>query len=145
MVARMTARHRRITLAFSALGVLSLPCLPIIWLIGSQAVRERWHQRAFDADLWRRQELTKYDPKWPPRLCMVDDLLHRRILPEKTEAQVIELLGRPTNRMVLSGTSTCELSYYLGPERGVLGIDSETLCIEIGKDGKVSRQWIHRD
>jgi len=74
-----------------------------------------------------------------------DDLIGRRILRGKTETQVIELLGRPTERMDLPGTSACQLSYYLGPERGPFGIDSETLCIEVSTDGKVSRQWIHRD
>ncbi len=141
----MTARQRKITCALTAAAVLGLACLPVLWLVGSAAVKDRWHRRAFDADLWLHQELTKYDPHWPPRLCMADDLVRRRILPGKTEAEVIELLGPSTNRMALSGAATFELSYYLGPERGPFGIDSETLCIDVGKDGKVSRQWIHRD
>jgi hypothetical protein len=141
----MTARRWKITLAFATVAVVSLPFLAAFWLFGSAAIEDRWHRRGFDADLWRRQELTKFDPDWPPRLCMVDDLLARRILYGKTEAQVIELLGPPTDRMVLPGRSTCEISYFLGPERGPFGIDSEALCLEIGTDGRVSRQWIHRD
>jgi hypothetical protein len=76
---------------------------------------------------------------------MADDLIGRCVLLGKTEAQVIALLGRATDRMPTAETSACLLSYYLGPERGAFGIDSETLCIEAGEDGKVSRQWIYRD
>lgn len=141
----MASRKWKITLALATVAVIGLPFLSALWLFGSEAIKDRWHRRAFDAALWRRQELTKYDPQWPPRLCMVDDLIGRRVLRAKTEAQVIELLGPPTDRMVLPGTSACQLSYYLGPERGPFGIDSETLCIEVGTDGKVSRPWIHRD
>jgi hypothetical protein len=141
----MTSRRWKITLALAMFAVGGLPFLPALWLFGSEALKDWWHRRAFDAVLWRGQEATRYDPLWPPRLCMVDDLIGRRILPGKTEAQVIELLGPPTDRMARTGSSTCRLSYYLGPERGVFGIDSETLCIEISTDGKVGRQWIHRD
>jgi hypothetical protein len=76
---------------------------------------------------------------------MADDLIGRRILNGMTEVQVIELLGRLADRMILAGTSTCQISYYLGPVRGPFGIDSETLCIECGTDGRVSRSWIDRD
>jgi hypothetical protein len=141
----MVERPWKLTVIIAALAVFGLPCLPVLRVIGSEVFKDWRHRRAFDADLWRRQELTKYDPQWPPRLCMADDLIGRRILPGKTEAEVIALLGRPTDRMSTAGTSECLLSYYLGPERGPFRIDSETLCIEVVTDGKVSRQWIHRD
>jgi hypothetical protein len=132
-------------MTLATVGVMSLSFLPVLWLFGSAAIEDRLHRRAFNADLWRRQEFTKHDRHWPPRLCMADDLIDRRILNGMTEVQVIELLGPPTDRMILRGTSTLQISYYLGPERGPLGIDSEALCIEVGTDGRVSRSWIHRD
>jgi hypothetical protein len=141
----MTARQWKIALTLATVAVISLSFLSVLWLFGSEAVKDRWHRRPFDADLWRRQKFTKYDPDWPPRLSMADDLIGRRILIGMTEVQVIGFLGTPTDRMILPGTSTCEISYYLGPERGPFGIDSETLCIHVGTDGRVSRSWIHRD
>jgi hypothetical protein len=141
----MTARRWKITFTLATVGVISFPLLPVLWLFGSAAIKDRYHRRAFDADLWRRQEFTKHDTHRPPRLCMADDLIGRRILIGMTEVQVIGFLGTPTDRMILPGTSTCQISYYLGPERGPFGIDSETLCIEVGTDGRVSRLWIHRD
>jgi hypothetical protein len=134
---------RRVTTA--TLAVFGLACLPVLWVIGSEVFQDWRHRQAFDADRWQRQGFSKYDPDWPPRLCMADHLIGGRILLGKTEAQVIALLGRPTDRMTTAGTSASLLSYYLGPERGLFRIDSETLCIEVGTDGKVSRQWIHRD
>jgi len=141
----MVERPWKLRVTIAALAVFGLPCLPVLWVIGSEVFQDWWHRRAFDADQWRHQELSEYDPQWPPRLCMADDLIVRRILLGKTEAQVIALLGRPTDRLPTAGTSACLLSYYLGPERGPFRIDSETLCIEVGTDGKVGRQWIHRD
>jgi hypothetical protein len=141
----MTAQPWKIRLTLATICVISVPFLSGLWFFGSAAIENRRHRRPFDADLWRRQELTKHDPHYPPRLCMADDLIGRRILIGMTEIQVIGFLGPPTDRMILPRTSACEISYYLGPERGPFGIDSETLCIEVGTDGRVSRSWIHRD
>lgn len=141
----MVKKPWKLVVTIAALAVFGLLYFPVLWMTGSEVLQDWRHRRAFDADLWRRQELFKYDRQWPPRLCMADDLISRRIVLGKTEAQVLALLGRPTDRMTTAGTSACRLSYYLGPERGPFGIDSETLCIEVGMDGKAGRQWIHRD
>ena len=69
---------------------------------------------------------------------MVDDLLASGRLNGMTESQVIAILGPPDSRSI-------GLSYYLGPERGFIRIDSETLIVEFGADGKVSRPHIYRD
>jgi hypothetical protein len=141
-----TTRRLMISLtAFTLLVVGGCVVLPMSYLVFSSLIDDWRHRRAFDVDLWRRQEVSQHDPHWPPRLCMVDDLLARGQLCGKTETQVVELLGLPTDKMVLPGTTGCQISYYLGPERGPFGIDSEALCIAFGTDGKVSRQWIHRD
>ncbi len=43
------------------------------------------------------------------------------------------------------GAEACDIPYPLGPERGVIRIDSEWLFITFGDDGTVSRYWLYRD
>jgi hypothetical protein len=70
---------------------------------------------------------------------MVDDLLASGRLKDMTESQAIELLGPPDSKTVSFSY------YYLVPERGFIRIDSETLVVEFGMDGKVSGARIYRD
>jgi hypothetical protein len=72
---------------------------------------------------------------------MVHDLLASDRLNGMTKSQVIELLGPPDAPY----SERLGLSFYLGPERGFMGIDSETLIVEFGVDGKLSRARIDRD
>jgi hypothetical protein len=69
---------------------------------------------------------------------MVDDLLSKDVLIGRTREDVIQLLGRP------DGASTHILVYWLGPERGLIRIDSERLGIDLA-DGKVKSAAILRD
>jgi hypothetical protein len=114
-----------------------LACV-VIHLFLDDKIADWANRRAFDADLWRQPDQAAPYSAWPPRLCMVDALLASGRLNGMTESQVLELLGPPDSKSV-------GLNYYLGPERGFLGIDSETLVIEFGADGKVSRPRIYRD
>ena len=82
---------------------------------------------------------------WPPRLCMVDDLMSSGKLDGLTSQQVVELLGPPHDKSFPFGCTQCDIHYYLGPERGFIRIDSEWLFITFGKDGKVTRYWLYRD
>jgi hypothetical protein len=120
-----------------ALG--SAPLLLLSWFLFGDALENFVHQRTFNQELWKTQNSSAHDADWPPRLCMVDDLLASGRLNGMSKKQVIELLG-PAD-----GTQDAGVSYYLGPERGPFGIDSETLIIEFGEDGNVCRQEIHRD
>ncbi len=113
-------------------------CL-VVWFFFGASIEEWTHRRRFDGELWTRDLAADYSD-WPPRLCMVDDLLARNRLNGMTSRQVVELLGPPDRNY-----PGFAVEYYLGPERGFLRIDSETLVIEFGSDGKVSRQKIHRD
>jgi len=69
---------------------------------------------------------------------MVDDLLASGRLNGMTETQVFEFLGPPDGKRL-------GFSYYLGPERGFMRIDSETLIVEFSAKGTVSRARIYRD
>ena len=120
-----------------ALG--SVPLLLLSWVFFGHEVKNFVHQRTFNQEVWKTQNSFAHDADWPPRLCMVDDLLASGRLTGMSKGQVIDLLGPP------DGTQDAGVSYYLGPERGLIRIDSETLMIEFGGNGKVSHQKIHRD
>ena len=129
-----------------ALGGLAGYALLLSALLLLPARIEEWrHRQDFDARVWRSQVPSEHGPQWPPRLCMVDGLLASGRLNGTTSDQLVELLGPPTVRATAAGVTKPEISYYLGSERGNFGIDSETLCIRFGPDGKVERAWIHHD
>jgi hypothetical protein len=120
-----------------ALVIASVPLFAFVWFIFGHEIENFLYQRKFDQLAWKSQDSTS-DESWPPRLCMVDDLLARGRLDGLAESQVLELLGPPDSKNI-------GLYYYLGPERGWIRIDSEGLVVEFGKDGKVSRSRIYRD
>jgi hypothetical protein len=132
----------KIALALIAL-VCSFPFVVSAWFVGSARFDDWIHHRSFEAEAWKNQDRVPHDPHWPPRLCMLDDLLASGRLDGLTEAQILDLLGPPEDRLVVAGES--QISYYLGPERSFLGIDSETLVVAFGSDEKLRRSWIHRD
>ncbi len=125
-----------------AAAVGSLPLLFVIWFTCGDRIDNFLHQQSFDSKSWKKQESFEYYDNWPPRLCMVDDLLASGRLEGMTESQVIELLGPPGSR---DEGKHLGFSYYLGPERGFVRIDSESLVIEFDKEGKVRDSRIHRD
>lgn len=108
------------------------------WFLCGHVIENALHRRSFNSTIWKREVLSTTHGDWPPRLCMVDDLLASGRLNGLMEPGVVALLGPPDRKRA-------GYSYYLGPERGFIRIDSETLLVEFGKDGKVSRSRIHRD
>ena len=117
--------------------------LPVALLVGflffGDSIAEAYHERGFDAALWRDQVKAHAGGDWPPRLCMVDDLIASRKLDGLSEEQVTELLGPPD--WIRDGN----ICYYLGPERGFIRIDSETLGITFSKDKRVLAYRLMRD
>jgi hypothetical protein len=140
---RMRTRRWKIWVAVVAIvaAVGSVPFTLVVWLVCRDAIVIYLHQRDFDDKIWRNQEKFARNDAWPPRLCMVDDLLAGGRLNGMTRSQVIELLGPPDS----PGIERHGFSYYLGPERGFIRIDSETLIVEFGVEGTVSRARIYRD
>jgi len=132
----------------TAVAVGSLACyvLLVSALFFVPPLIEEWrHRQGFDARLWQKQGNSGHDSRWPPRLCIVDDLLASARLSGRTEDQVIELLGPPNDRLAAIGGEGREISYCLRPERGAFGIDSESLRIKFGPDNTLDRVWVHRD
>jgi hypothetical protein len=121
----------------AVLGIVPLSI--VFWIFLGDALENSVHYQTFNDELWKKQSSSAHDVKWPARLRMVDDLLASGRLIGMSKNQVIELLGPP------DGTQDAGVSYYLGPERGPFGIDSETLIIEFGEDAIFCGQKIHRD
>ncbi|MCC7123938.1 MAG: hypothetical protein IT178_03760 [Acidobacteria bacterium] len=73
---------------------------------------------------------------------MVDDLLAKRRLDGLTRSEIESLLGpRDETRK----WSEWHLVYYLGPERGSFGVDSEWLVVRFGHSERVEEYRIVRD
>lgn len=118
----------------------------VAWrLLLAPAAEDYSHRRAFDARLWRDQERVAHDARWPPRLCMVDDLLASGRLDGLSHPEVLELLGPPSDPTTHLVGRAEEISYWLGPERGPFGIDSEWLAVRFDAEGRVTRVWVWRD
>jgi hypothetical protein len=95
--------------------------------------------RRFDAVAWRGVQRTDDET----RLQMVDALLRSGRLNGLTRPQVVALLGPPDSGDYFRDRDN--LVYWLGPERGIMRIDSEWLVIRVGPDGRVSRYELARD
>jgi hypothetical protein len=99
------------------------------------------HRTEFDPAGWRDRSLDK-DPLWPTRLRMVDDLIAHKRLDGLTRRDVESLLG-PADRT--EKWQHWHVVYHLGPERGVIRIDSEWLVIRFGPSDRVAEYRIVRD
>ena len=76
------------------------------------------------------------------RVEMVDNLLEKYELVGMTHEEVMALLGKDTNTQYFKTESN--IVYYLGPERGLIRIDSEWLVLDFQED-RVSEVNIRRD
>lgn len=124
----------------------AIPMMVLIgWLVLGDTVADIAHRQRFNDETWRKQETTEHDVMWPPRLCMVDDLMTSARLMGMSSNEVVELLGQAHDKSFPLGAVDCDIHYYLGPERGFIRIDSEWLFLKFGTDGKVIRQWLYRD
>ena len=126
-------------LAFAA-GAASVYVLVVgsLWL--GPGIENYWHRREFAPAAWRRNE--RRDVMWPARLAMVDDLMARHVLRGLSRDSVERLLG---SRDSTDYFREWDLVYWLGPERGIIRIDSEWLVLRFGVDGRVSDYRIVRD
>ena len=144
----MNQQNKRRTRAGCLLAALLgglLLSLPTLWFLFGDVVSDLAHRQKFDADAWRKDDRGMQDPLWPPRLCMVDDLMHGDRLIGLASNEVVDLLGPPHPKSFPAGAAHCDIHYFLGPERGFIRIDSEWLFLKLGPDGKVDRQWLYRD
>ena len=138
-------RRWRVHPGFYFVGAAAGLMMSVVWAFLGESPASLLHREAFEANTWRNQQYIEHDVMWPPRLRMVDDLMSTRRLDGLTKDQVLELLGKPEDKGFPAGAASCDIHYYLGPERGVLRIDSEWLFITLDDSGRVDRYWIYRD
>ena len=138
-------KGRRVRVGFYFLGTAAPAAIFIGCLLLGDTASNLVHRRKFDAELWRNQQQVEHDTMWPPRLCMVDHLMSSGLLDGLTRNQVVQLLGPGHDKSFPGGATSCDIHYYLGPERGFIRIDSEWLFITFDDDNKVKRYWLYRD
>lgn len=136
---KLTKRRILIVLAVGTLIALS----PYILLFGTysyQSLCEHLHRMPFDSTSW--QDSKQVDSEDPVRIRMVDDLIRSRRLDRRSRAEVEKLLGKPTETEYFK---EYDWMYWLGPERGFMGIDSEWLAISFDSSGVVQTYRLVRD
>ena len=137
----MRVRWRRI-LIVAAIGAAALST-PVLYWLGTayySMVRERWHRTAFDSAAW--QDVKQVESHDPVRIRMVDSLISSRRLDGISREEVEKLLGKSDDTEYFKAYDAV---YWLGPERGFIGIDSEWLVITYDAHGKVRSHEIVRD
>lgn len=125
------------------LGLLLLPPL----------IHDYANRIPFDSATWKNVS-AKEDWDNPVRERMVDDLLKHHQLVGMRRDQINELLGNPLDKtrqqIDVSSSSSVPLvdrttyTYWLGPERSLISIDSEMLNVEF-KDDIVVKAYIWND
>ncbi len=113
--------------------VIALP-----WLVDS--AREYWAREPFVSERWKAS--ADSDQAHPLRIRMVDDLLRKHRLIGQTRSEIEQLLGVPPKTPYFHNY---DLVYCLGPERGLMSIDSEWLCIRFGGDQRATEARLLRD
>jgi hypothetical protein len=129
-------RGRALTASGGCLLALILLVIPLwgAWFFFSGDYDNFRHRLAFDSAVWKARSADD-GAMWPTRLRMADSLVASRILIGRTRGGVISLLGPPDAST--ASTAPGELSYLLGPERGWLRIDAETLDLDLDDEGRV--------
>jgi len=87
--------------------------------------------QSFDSIAWKDDERIRRGD----RLKMADDILSRRMLSGKSRSDVVAMLGQPPRTGYFSDWN---LVYWLGAERGYMGIDSEWLVVRLDASQRVS-------
>ena len=116
------------------------PYLAIVGFLLLGPMIANWtHRERFTPAGWQANDRT--DVMWPTRLRMIDDLVTRHSLSGLSRDSVRALLGPadPTHYW-----KNWDAVYLLGPERSLMGIDSEWLVLRFSGD-RVTEWEIVRD
>lgn len=130
----MLKRNLLLLGAVVVLGVLSAG----VWLLFGDAIQERMRRERFDPVAWQAQMGFADDV----RIRMVDDLLRRQNFHGMTCDQLTAIVGEPNGDEYFE---EWDLVYWLGPERGFMGIDSEWLVFRLDGQERVSDYRIVTD
>src|SRR5262245_24472150 len=116
--------------------VFALIALVVVFGLGIRAFY--FPGRAFDSATWQDDVQVEKGV----RLAMADSLVDRDGLIGKTRNEVLQMLGEQSPEPYFA---QWDLRYWLGPERGFIGIDSEWLVLRFGADGRVIENSIVTD
>jgi len=137
----MKLTKRRIVIASSVVSLLLLsPYLLLYGSVSYGAVKEHLHRIPFNSEKWQNHELAEGND--PIRIRMVDDLIRSKRLNGCSREEVRKILGKRTDTEYFEDY---ELVYWLGPERGFMGIDSEWLVISFDDQGIVQSYGVVHD
>jgi hypothetical protein len=125
------------------IAMLSAPFLLLGGFFAYRIGGEYLARTEFDGSAWQEAaEPADAFPRNATRLRMVDDLLERYDLAGMTRSEVTALLGESDDARLGPDEQLWDMVYYLGPERGLLGLDSEWLAIRLSKDDRVDEHRI---
>src|SRR5574337_1903561 len=99
------------------------------------------YEKKFDSASWKDEASWSGIDRPTPRQQMLGDLVNN-VLPGKSRAEVLEILGPPSQAKM---THAADLVWCLGIERGLFGIDSEWLFVWFDSAGVVSRTALGHD
>lgn len=111
-------------------GVLIVALIPLV--VCTAQLSMNTYTSKFNQDRWLHAEDKR-----------VHDLLQKYKLTGKSNEEITQLLGTPTETR--NGENGVITSYYLGTERGFIPIDSEHLVLQFDRDGKVVEYKVHND
>ena len=94
----------------------------------------------FDSKVWS-DENAWYEAPYPRRQ-MVEDVRARLLVSSMPRADVIALLGPPTDTPYFADH---DLVYWLGPEEGFSAVDSQWLVIDFDAEGTFESSEIVTD
>jgi hypothetical protein len=122
IIAIAADRRLRATIGMLIGSVIALALLVVYYIVTPRI--DILYARSFEQNAW----LTATERRTDERARMASDLLRRHQLTGMTESDVVKLLGKPDPS---SDFSRDTVTYWLGPERGGLGLRSQWLVLEM--------------
>ena len=127
--------------------ILWIGCVVLVILAAGLAYAVRFpfgideylSRRPFDSVAWNKRH---DDLANATRIRMVDDLLRRHEFRGMTRDEVTAIIGEPDDTPYFKDW---DMVYWLGPERGFMGIDSEWLVFRLDGQKIVNDYRIVRD
>jgi hypothetical protein len=113
-----------------------LEILTIVFVLSSSLACGAASYHKFDSEKWKQVELYGDDDT---RLSMYGDLISRHKLIGKSKEEIIDLLGGQSDPAYFKDM---DLRYWLGPEGGITGIDSNWLVLKLDNNRIVHYEMV---
>ncbi len=131
---RLFLKDLIITIAVGV-GFTFLICFAFVFF--GPVVNDYIHRKPFNAVQWKDERFV--NSRNPIKIRMVDDLLNKKKLIGMSKSEINELLGMPPKTAYFSNY---DYVYWLGPERGLISIDSEWLAIKFENDKAIEAKIV---